>query len=57
MPPLLEWAVEKSTTEKLQSALNEASEAGREVEQIEYMGGRDWIVISYRELQSSQRVL
>lgn len=48
---MLEWAVDKTTAEKLASILNDCSEAGRDIEQITYVGGRDWVVISYRQLK------
>lgn len=46
----MEWAVDKTTTDKLQATLNYASECGREIEKIQFVGGRDWVVVSLREL-------
>lgn len=41
-----EFMVIKTTTEKLEDALNSAFEAGYvEIVQAQFQGGRDWIVI------------
>lgn len=50
-----EWAVQKSTTDKLEGDLNAVSAAHREVEQIQYIGGRDWVVVSCREVDELPR--
>jgi hypothetical protein len=44
-----DWAVDKPTTEKLESALNDVSDCGRTVFHLEFTGGRDWVVVSFRD--------
>lgn len=52
--PFTEWAVEKATTDKLEGLLNSVSAAGREIDQITFIGGRDWTVISFREVTDGE---
>lgn len=51
---LIEWAVDKTTADKLEAELNGVSANNREIEQITWTGGRDWIVISYREVPDAE---
>lgn len=44
-----DWAVEKPTTDKLEAALNDVSDCGRTVFHLEFIGGRDWVVVSFRD--------
>lgn len=53
MQPYREWRVDRTTTEKLAQILNELVDMGRSVEQTEFVGGRDWVVLSTRELQGA----
>lgn len=48
MQDLVEHAVERATTEKLEALLNDVAEKGRRVIHIEHVGGRDWVVVSAR---------
>lgn len=50
MQNLVEHAVERATTDKLEGLLNSVSEKGRQVLHIEFTGGRDWVVVSARQL-------
>lgn len=45
-----EWAVDKPTTDKLEAVLNDISDKGREVFHLWWTGGRDWVVVSYRDV-------
>lgn len=44
-----DWAVDKPTTDKLEAALNDISDCGRTVFHMEFVGSRDWIVVSFRD--------
>lgn len=50
MQNLVEHAVERATTDKLEALLNSVTEKGREVLHIEFTGGRDWVVVSARQV-------
>lgn len=43
------YDVIRCTTETLIRGLNDASRDGATVEQITHVGGRDWVVIAYRD--------
>lgn len=40
-----DFGVIKTTTDKLETELNRLAEVGAPVQQIEYLGGRDWVII------------
>lgn len=44
-----DWAMDKPTTEKLEATLNDISDSGRTVYHMQYIGGRDWVVVSFRD--------
>ena len=43
------YNVNRSSTDKLIDALNDATREGCTVELIQWVGGRDWVVIYYRD--------
>lgn len=51
--PYVEWRVDRTTTEKLSQTLNELVDMGRGVTQTQWVGGRDWVVLSIRELEGA----
>lgn len=46
--------VDRCTTETLLKALNTATRAGCTVELIQWVGGRDWVVITYQDVPQPQ---
>ena len=54
MEPYLEWRVDRATTDKLAQVLNEVEDMGRVITQTQYCGGRDWVVLSTRELEGAR---
>lgn len=51
-----EYAVDKTTTEKLEAMLNNLAMEHRKVTHLEFEGGRDWVVVSEREPLLTQMV-
>lgn len=47
----VEWRVDRTTTNELAHTLNELVDMGRAITQTEYVGGRDWVVLSTRHLE------
>ena len=40
-----EWAIERTTTDKLEGYLNSLEDRGAEIFQVAFTGGRDWVII------------
>jgi len=53
---LVQYDVERCTTEKLEGVLNDIADDGHEVYLTQYVGGRDWVVISSRRVRGSVAV-
>lgn len=53
MNSFVEWRVDRTTTEKLAQVLNELVDMDRAVTQTQYVGGRDWVVLSTREVEGA----
>ena len=51
MELFVEWRVDRTTTEKLAQILNELVDMGRVVTQTTWTGGRDWVVLSTRDVE------
>lgn len=50
----VEWRVDKTTTERLSHILNELADMGRVVALTQFVGGRDWVVLSTRALEGAK---
>lgn len=49
----VEWRVDRTTTNELAHTLNEITDMGRRITLTQYVGGRDWVVLSTRELEGA----
>lgn len=49
----VEWRVDRTTTERLAHILNELVDMGRVICQTQFVGGRDWVVLSTRALEGA----
>lgn len=49
----VEWRVDRTTTNELAHTLNELVDMGRGITLTQYVGGRDWVILSTRELEGA----
>jgi hypothetical protein len=53
MEYITDWRTVKTTTDKLVGALNDVSDDGYDVHTVQYVGGRDWVIVAERDVPAT----
>lgn len=54
---ITDWKTTKSTTDKLATHLIEVDDSGYEPFTVQFVGGRDWVIVSFKEAAAQPPIM